>query len=301
MTPLPRELEERFGLSAGALELISDRMKPPQRAASYRAQARSGLVYKVRLMPTAEAAQQVARLHAILRTRARPPADGRASIELPWILGHSGRFLITPWVEGRQLSSLTGFESALGDLLGRIHGCELRAEEIEPARGVSCSCEPDGLLARQLDALVSHDLLTRDEASLARRFAFAFRPEAAEVGIVHRDVCAANVVLDTDDRLWLIDNETIAVRALDHDLGRTWTRAHLTAEGWEAFFAGYRRSRHVEPYFAHFPYWSILACAESASFRAQHWDSGAEAPVRRLRTLIAGLARGAEPERLMLS
>jgi Ser/Thr protein kinase RdoA (MazF antagonist) len=301
MTPLPRALEERFGLSAVALELVSDTTKPRQRAASYRAQAASGSVYKVRVMPTAEAAQEVAHLHAILRERARPPADGRATIELPRILAHSGRFLITPWIEGRRLSSLTGFEAALGDLLGRIHGCALRAEEIESARGVGCSHELDGLLSRQLDALVSHGLLNRDEAALARRFALAFRPEDAEVGIVHRDLCAANVVLDADDRPWLIDNETMSVRALDHDLGRTWTRAHLTEEGWKAFFSGYRRSRHLEPYFAHFPYWSILACAESASFRAQHWSNGAEAPARRLRTLIAGLARGAEPERLMVS
>ena len=299
MTPLPRELEERFGLNVGDMELVSDRTKPRHRAASYRAQAASGLIYKVRLMPSAEAAQEVARLHAILLERARPPADGRATIEVPCILGHSGRFLITPWIEGRRLSSLTGFEAALGDLLGRIHACELRAGETD--RGVDDSGDPDGLLEKQLDALVSHGLLERDDASLARHFALDFRPNTAEVGIVHRDLCAPNVVVDADDRLWLIDNETIALRALDHDLGRTWTRAHLTEKGWKDFFSGYRRSRHLEPYFAHFPYWSILACAESASFRAQHWESAAEAAVRRLRTLIAGLARGAEPERLMLS
>ena len=301
MTLRPREFEERFGLSVLDLELVSDRSKPLQRAASYRAQTASGLVHKVRVMPTAEAAYEIVRLHAILLERAKPPADGRATVELPCILGHSGRCLITPWIEGRRLCSLAGFESALGHLLGRIHACELRAEEIGPARGVGCSCESVDLLRKQLDVLVSEELLDPDEAALAHRFALDFRPEAAEVGIVHRDLCAANVVLDPDDRLWLIDNETISVRALDHDLGRTWTRAHLTEKGWMDFFSGYRRSRHLEPYFAHFPYWSILACAESASFRAQHWSSGAEAPVRRLRTLITGLARGVEPERLMLT
>jgi Ser/Thr protein kinase RdoA (MazF antagonist) len=301
VTPLHRELEEQFGLSAVTLELVSDRAKPHQRAASYRAQSTSGLVYKVRVMPTAEAAEEVIRLHAILRERARPPADGRTTIELPAIVEHGGRFLITSWVEGRALSSLTGFEAPLGHLLGRIHACQLRAEELAPAPGVPRACESDVLLGRQLDVLVSHGLLRRDEASLARRFALDFRPEAAEVGIVHRDLCAANIVLDVDERLWLIDNETIAVRALDHDLGRTWTRAHLTEEGWQDFFSGYRRARHLESFCAHFPYWSILACAESASFRAQHWSRGAEAPVRRLRTLIARLAGGVDPERVMMS
>jgi Ser/Thr protein kinase RdoA (MazF antagonist) len=301
MTLQPREIEERFGLSVLDLELVSQGSKPLQRAASYRAQTASGSVYKVRVMPTAGAACEIVHLHAILRERAKPPADGRATVELPRILGHSGRLLITPWIEGRRLYSLAGFESALGHLLGRIHGCELRAEEIKPGRRDGCSWESVGLFRKQLDVLVAEELLDCDEAALAHRFALVFRPEAAEVGIVHRDLCAANVVLDADDRLWLVDNETISVRALDHDLGRTWTRAHLTEKGWMDFFSGYRRSRHLEPYFAHFPYWSILACAESASFRAQHWNGGAEAPARRLRTLIAGLARGVEPERLMLS
>jgi len=298
---LRRELEERFGLSVLDLELVTDRAKPLQRAASYRVRTASGSVCKVRVMPTGEAAREIVRLHAILQERAKPPPDGRATVELPRILGHSGRFLITPWIEGRRLASLAGFESALGHLLGRIHGCELSADEIGPARGDGCSSESVGVLRRQLDVLVSEELLDRDEAALAHRLALDFRPEAAEVGIVHRDLCAANIVLDADQGLWLIDNETISIRALDHDLGRTWTRAHLTEKGWMDFFSGYRRSRRLEPYFAHFPYWSVLACAESASFRTRHWSSGAEAPVGRLRTLITGLARGVEPERLMLS
>ena len=271
---------------------------PARRTASYAARGENGKRYKVRVMATPEAARQVEMLTNLLHRHARG-LDPAASFEIPRILGRSECALVSEWVVGDSADTTAGLERFAGNLLGRIHTCPLESDELVAFAGQAS--EERAALHRRVDDLLALGHLSRREAGSVSRWCEEFRDDSPGAGIVHRDFCPPNLVLDPRGVLWPIDNETLAVRPLDYDLGRTWTHWSMRPDGWRRFFEGYSHERSPQSYFAHFPYWALTACVESASFRAVHWTGGTSRPLQRLRALLSGLENGSDMRDLVAS
>ncbi len=129
-------------------------------------------------------------------------------------------------------------------------------------------------------------------------------PPTVAHGIVHRDLCADNLVVRASGKLCPVNNETLAVNAYAYDLGRTWYRWPMRPDQRAAYFEGYRRYRSPADFWAHSRYWTTLVLVESAGWHLRLGTAGAAVPLRRLHELLRdelaeppGAASGALGER----
>jgi thiamine kinase-like enzyme len=146
-------------------------------------------------------------------------------------------------------------------------------------------------LKQRLEELTTAGSLKPDEARRAFDCAVHAAPSAYDVGFVHRDFCAENIVLGPTGQMWVIDNETVGVDAYDYDLGRTWYRWPMNRRQWQAYLEGYRVHRSPDAFLSHFPFWSIVAIVGSAVFRLRRQRDGAREPIKRLRVVLSRLAQ----------
>ncbi len=217
------------------------------------------------------------------------------------VLDRRGGALLIEWVEGEPLDPERLSPSQLrsiGRLHGSIHVAEL-ARGPWRIRDSTLAYRADRL-EPELRRLAGMGLVSPTEADHLLKLALDHEPENFAVGIAHGDFCPENLVLGADGRVVAIDNETIAVAALDHDLARTWYRWPLPRRAREAYFEGYVRYRSPDAYSRHFLYWAIMVLAAAALYRAETEAYSVSVPVTRLRNLI-GDSRRASGSRLELT
>jgi thiamine kinase-like enzyme len=106
------------------------------------------------------------------------------------------------------------------------------------------------------------------------------------MGLVHGDVCPENLVVDASGRLRVIDTDSLAVRAKEYDLARTWYRWPMTREERGTFEDGYPEPAVLASYHEHFSHWALSILIRAASFRLRHALPDAEMPARRLREFL---------------
>jgi len=235
-----------------------------------------GARLKGRRLRSAERAARVERLQAVI-------GDGFSRI-----LGRHGAALLLEWVEGRPLGSLPAVPAEVlhraGGLLGALHA--RHAGHAAEGPGPSVQDLLDGL-ARDVDLLRAADLMDAALADDALVAATASRPDSATVGIIHKDYCAANLVLGVDGALVAVDNATLSVGPHDLDLGRAWARWPMSPGDRARFAAGYEAHRPLEPCLRHFAFWASCALVGSAATRLRARARGALASLARLRALLA--------------
>jgi phosphotransferase family enzyme len=213
---------------------------------------------------------------------------------LPKAVARSGEALLVEWAEGRPLDGpdcTPDLLSSCGALQGYMHSVPIPRQH--PFAGDVTMAARIEKLEQDLTALAAGRVLDDDEARRARELAVRCAPQHPDVGFVHRDFCAENLVLTPAGDIRVVDNEALAVDACDYDLGRTWHRWPMRRPQREAYFDGYARHRSPADFVRHFPFWAIVAVAGAASFRLKIHPAGALAPASKLRALLHALECGA--------
>ena len=188
---------------------------------------------------------------------------------LPRALFVSGRVLVEPWVEGVPLDGhpeLVRHAETLGALLGRVHTARVAGRA--PSRTTASTDPVRARFERHVADLAAAGVLLAADADRARALVAATLPALAEVGVVHRDLCAENVVVTPAGRAVVVDNESVRVAELDGDLGRTFARWPMDAAVRAAFLAGYAPHRDPAAAQRDERAWRTLAVTKSLHVRA---------------------------------
>jgi Ser/Thr protein kinase RdoA (MazF antagonist) len=205
----------------------------------------------------------------------------------PAVLARRGAALLTEWIEGRPLTRRQDDGTLVrwaGALLGRIH----TVSGLSPERIPKLTPEVERRrLAQALDRLAVVGL-TRAESQALVRAATRRVPVQPAVGLVHRDFCPENAVVDPGGRIWFVDIETVGVGAYDYDLARTEYRWPLHSTTHQSFLEGYATYRSDEAFRSHETYWLTLALVDSALYRLREGIARPEEPVEWLRRMVNG-------------
>jgi hypothetical protein len=219
----------------------------------------------------------------------------------PPIVARRGSAMLFRWIEGQPLRDYelqAGFLRRCALLHGWIH-----MAKVERAPGGSAGSMADwGVrLEAAFNELRRSGVHVRTEAATLLPVAREHVPARAMTGIIHGDLCAENLIVEPRGRLFVVDNETLQVGALDYDLARTWYRWPMRLDEWRDYREAYSEQRNSADFEAHFPYWAVLVLAESAVWHLARDTGGAAVPLRALRALCRrDLRLGAEfSERLL--
>jgi hypothetical protein len=155
-------------------------------------------------------------------------------------LGHVGRVTVEPWVDGAPLCSMppaAEHVSAAADLLRRIHRFPgINGERLPRSRATrGLRSAVRGCVADLTAAGVLHPGDARGVTEIVERGL----PVTAAWGLMHGDLCGANLVVRPGGDLVSIDNEHIRRGFLEFDLARTWYRWPLPADAEGEFACRY--------------------------------------------------------------
>jgi len=251
----------------------------PQRATAFQLRFADGRTCKGIYTLTARQAEQAATIAAQLSHVAR-------------ILDRCGAALLTEWVDGECLSVGAIPDEILrrcGALQAAVHALPVPHADAPTPRDAVLACSRR--LRGDLDNLAGGGALPGGEADDIWATAAAHAPVDCTVGLILGDFCAENIVHDADDRLTLIDIETLGIGACEYDLARTWYRWPMSAVQRRVYLDGYDGAP-AAAFVAHFPYWTLSALASGAVFRHRQRADTISVPLDRLRTVMRALARG---------
>jgi aminoglycoside phosphotransferase (APT) family kinase protein len=264
------------GVPVTKLTAITALPSPVRQRAAFAVDFADGTRLKARRLKSAQRADVVARL------RAAVPAD------FPALVGRRGDAMLLAWVEGRSLASLKAIPAAVlrrcGRMLGALHA--RRCEEWVEGAPASAQALFEKL-ERNLELLIGAQLLEPDLAQRALAAADAKRPFEATLGIIHKDFCAENLVLGSDDSLVCVDDATLSTGPHDLDLARSWARWPMREVERAHFMNGYLEHRSPADFERHFAFWATCALVGSAATRVRSLAPGAHASIERLRELHA--------------
>ena len=240
---------------------------------TYRLRFADGSTLKGRRFPSVERATLLWRIHA-----------GAAAQYLTRAVAQEGDGLLEEWVDGESLAQGQVGERLLqeaGRMLGVLHTCPVASIDdltFEPLDG--------GAWARKtVDAvrlLRQRRLISGDRAEWLAAQAMSDQPSDVTMGIVHRDLCPANLIVNRHGRLISVDNGTMTVGAIDHDLCRVWYRWPMTPAERGAFNRGYREHRDAEVPERPSNFWAIAVIVNSARTRLALSERSAVDALRRL-------------------
>jgi len=251
---------------------------PGYRPSAWRLRFADGRTLKLRRFASAAKA---ARIEYVLRAVPCPA--------FPPLVATSPRAHLSEWIDGHPFASDDATDERLrrcGALHGLVHGRPVPAGD--EARRFTTQREWRSLLEKQLAELVAARLLGEGEADRARQRWARHRPGRVDVGFVHNDFCAENLIVCPNGDVYVVDNETLSIAACDFDLARTWYRWPMSGRQRQAYLDGYQRHRSAASFLAHFPFWSIGALVDAAFFRLRYSPAAAEPPMRLLHELLAG-------------
>jgi aminoglycoside phosphotransferase (APT) family kinase protein len=237
-----------LGLDASGWQSLSTFGGPHSRRGAYAVQLRDGLRVKARVLLDDATLERVQSLQAQLA--------GAALAQRLW---QHGRLLVDAWVEGEPLqhdACRAEDIDAAAALLADIHR-RGRAQPATDAASLAArraeletltATARDRLLQLAADGVVSASLASRMTAALHEHsLQAASAALQLDTGILHGDLCAANLVREPNGRLVAVDNEALDRGFLDYDLGMTWYRWPLREPDAERFERVYAQHAQRQP------------------------------------------------------
>ncbi len=223
-----------------------------------------------------------------------------AGDSFPRLCGRAGRWILCTWVEGLPAAAACTVELVrrCAAVQSRLHGLR------PPPASASAWRTPEERLKRvatHLERLCGAGKLAASASARALRIAREYAPGTAVTGLGHGDLCAENIVVRADGAPVVVDNETIAVMPLDHDLARTWYRWPMPSNHWQAYLDEYASFRDPAPFLSHFPFWAVAVLAASAVLRLERPGWSPHQPLDRLRGILRSAEDGCSPEQLALA
>lgn len=240
---------------------------------TFRLSFENGRILKGRRFATAARAAVVWRI----LTAAGAPGLARA-------VSHEGDAMLEEWLEGEVLVLGQVDDRRLreaGRILGALHARPLPPIgdlDVAPADGDAWVVKT----AVNLRVLRERGLLTAARADHLEALIVSSRPVATPIGIVHRDLCPENLLLDTRGRLVSVDNASMAIGAIEYDLARVWYRWPMTEDERASFNAGYQEHHAARGAGEPSLFWAIVVVVNSARVRLGTSTAAAAAALDRL-------------------
>lgn len=223
----------------------------------YRLHFEDGRIFKGRTFASSERAHSTWSLLTTLRS---------SFLRQP--LAHDADAWLEEWVDGEIVADLPSDRvraDTAGHALGTLHAHALPPGTygVQPRPAASWIQKTLASLA-DLQELA---LVAPAQALAMARQLEAECPTSTQIAIVHRDLCPENLIVDRSGELRSIDNGSVTVGAIDHDLARTWYRWRMTADERRAFFTGYRRATSRDVRDVPIRFWAIVVLLNSARVR----------------------------------
>jgi hypothetical protein len=259
-----------------------------RRRGCYRLQLANGRTLKYRRMPSAERAETVERLIALI-----------AAPQIPRVLGRHGAGLLFEYVRARPV----GRRDLTPKLLSEAASLQAHIHAIDVA-GLLPTIAPQAVdrrtagLRSSIERLVSQDALTLREGEGLWELALSHAPAVLRSDVTHNDFCSRNMLLTPEGGLVIIDNETIGVGPYEFDLARTWYLWPMKPPERAAYLEAYARHHDPSAFATRALFWLIDAMARSALFRLRGQSPTAAVPLRKLRLLLQAGSDSPDPHRL---
>lgn len=263
-----------FGARASRIVPLNPEARRTDARASFRADLDGGAVIKLRRLETEAAAQQQQALRRGLPASFAP------------VLGRFGKILIEAWIAGRPVPAgapAAEHLQAAARILAELHAVPEAAGRALPMPA------PIGAIADEVLAYLG-ELAAAGAlpAGIAAQLADRVRrtaPAAAELTLIHTDVCGENMVVDPAGRLHVVDNEHFRIGPPGMDLARTWYRWGLYREDfdtaqWQVFCNTYTGVGGQVQALADETFWRIAAVAVSARLRLRTTDPTLAEPIQ---------------------
>jgi hypothetical protein len=198
----------------------------------------------------------------------------------PQVIARHGAAILEEWIEGEPLDA-RGWDSGhlrwAAETLGGVH--RLAAPRPRPPLWMRAR---KALLSVHLRRLAAGGALPAEGAQRLRELALANAPDEADFGLVHRDLCPENIVVDQSGGLFSIDNAAARGGAPDEDLARTCYRWPLEARALDEFLGAYRAWRDPGGFVVYRRFWMIAALSHASWIRHSRGYARADVPLRRL-------------------
>jgi hypothetical protein len=239
--------------------------------AAFRLEFADNRLLKGRRVTSATQAERVEAILAVMDPR-----------HFPRILARRGVGLLEEWRPGTPMETAVPGPDLVrrcGGILGLVHRVPPSGLPVPPTAG------PEARLRtaeQQLQTLQALGALSGVAARRTLKFIECSIPADADIGMIHGDFCAENLVCDEVGRPHVIDNETMQIGALDLDLARTWYRWPMTMSTATSFLQGYASHRSPAPYLAHFTFWSLVVLVDATLVRLRAGTAGVPVPLARL-------------------
>lgn len=255
------ELIAELGACPAGVEQITRQRSNVDVRGSFRVALADGRTIKARRFDSAAKAAAARALRA-----------GLDMAFLPRVIGQRGDGMLEAWIEGRVLCArhITLDEcTEAGRMLGALHAAG--AGDGDPADGMPLSAA--GWINRvgeHLRLLSAAGVVTGERAARIEQAAMSCVPARVTIGVVHRDWCPENLVIDGapgSGRMHCIDNGTLTVGVIEEDLARLRHRWPMSDVQQAAFAAGYARHRDAAGLNEPGLFWRIAVVVGAARYR----------------------------------
>jgi hypothetical protein len=203
---------------------------------------------------------------------------------LPAIVLHDADAMLEEWIAGETLTMRTMDRPLIqecGRMQGRLHQALVPSLDDSDFKPLQIS-DWAAMMSKSLTSLIHAQVLSETDARQLERLALEHAPATQQLGIVNRDVCPENLVVDAQGDLFLVDNGSLTVGCVEEDLCRTWYRWPMSVDERQAFAAGYRELGNPAAFENPSMFWRVVVVANSARFRLANSKEAASAALARL-------------------
>ena len=202
---------------------------------------------------------------------------------LPRVLAQHGDGMLEQWIEGRVLSAEGVTLEQCGEagrMLGSLHGSSPKSGRDGLPLNMTGWLER---VREHLRLLAEAGVISGERMARIEQAAIGCVPARVTVGVVHRDWCPENLVIDESPgsgRMHCIDNGTLTLGVIEEDLARLRYRWPMSDVQQAAFAVGYGEHRDPACLSERGLFWTIAVLTSAARYRLPNGAEAAEIMAR---------------------